>query len=94
MRPSLWTRGHGKLAAIFAIAFFNNAAFLAWQFWVQLYYQTYLGLTPILTMVRMLPMFVSGILANVVVAYLVGRVDVVLIIGQRPSLLLLNVRYR
>jgi hypothetical protein len=81
VRPGLWTRAHGKLAAVMAVAFLNWCCFLAWTFWVQLYYQQYLGLTPILTMVRLIPMSVTGVLANVVVALAVGRVNVVILIG-------------
>jgi hypothetical protein len=34
----------------------------------ELYYQTYLNLSPIHTMLRLLPMFASGIVANVLIA--------------------------
>jgi hypothetical protein len=81
VRPALWTRAKGKLAAMMAVAFLNWCCFLAWTFWVQLYYQQYLGLTPILTMVRLLPMFVAGVLVNVIVALVVGRVNVVILIS-------------
>jgi hypothetical protein len=81
LRPSLLTRARGRLAALFLIALLNNASFLAWQFWAQLYYQTYLGLNPLQTMLRLLPMFVSAVLADVFVAYVVGRVDVMPLIG-------------
>jgi hypothetical protein len=81
LRPSLLTRAGGRLAALFVIALLNNASFLAWQFWAQLYYQTYLGLNPLQTMLRLLPMFVSAVLADVFVAYVVGRVDVMPLIG-------------
>jgi hypothetical protein len=91
VRPGLWTRAKGKLAAMMAVAFLNWCCFLAWTFWVQLYYQQYLGLTPILTMVRLLPMFVAGVLVNVIVALVVGRVNVVILISTRtcPSYTLL-----
>jgi hypothetical protein len=82
MRLSLWTRAHGKLAAMMVVAFLNWCCFVSWQFWAQLYYQQYLGLTPVLTMVRMLPMFVTGVLVNVVFALVAGRVDVALLAGQ------------
>ena len=48
---------------------------------MQLYYQDYLGLNPILTMVRLLPMFVTGVMCNVV-----GHVPVVLLISTFRSL--------
>ncbi len=51
----------------------------------QLYYQSYLGLSPILTMVRLLPMFVTGVACNVVIALVVGHVNVVILIGVSSS---------
>lgn len=54
---------------------------------MQLYYQNYAGLSPVLTMVRLLPMNVTGFLCNVVVALVVGRVDLVILIGTVPTLL-------
>jgi hypothetical protein len=57
----------------------NWAAFTFWVVWVQLYYQTYLNLTPIQTMFRVLPMYFIGILANVIIALAIGRIDVYLI---------------
>ena len=52
----------------------------------QLYYPDYLGLNPILTMVRLLPMFVTGVMCNVVVALVVGHVPVVLLISTFRSI--------
>lgn len=49
---------------------------------LQLYYQNFLLLTPVLTMVRLLPMFVTGCICNLIVALVVGRVDVVFLIGE------------
>ncbi|KAF7987040.1 hypothetical protein HWV62_163 [Athelia sp. TMB] len=85
MKTSIWGRAKGKFAAAMLIAFLNWSAFLAWQFWVQiwywqLYYQDYLNLSPILTMVRLLPMFVTGILCNFAIALSIGRVSLVVII--------------
>jgi hypothetical protein len=88
MRLSLWTRANGKPAALFGVAFLAWCSFLSSQFWVQLFYQDFLALSPLLTMVRFLPMFVTGLLANVVVALVIGRIDVVLLAGApcRPRL--------
>ncbi|KAI0306084.1 hypothetical protein B0F90DRAFT_1695908 [Multifurca ochricompacta] len=47
-----------------------------------LYYQTYLNLSPIHAMLRLLPMFFVGILANMMVACIIGRIDVVYIIAM------------
>ncbi|KZP27583.1 MFS general substrate transporter [Athelia psychrophila] len=76
MRLSLWTRAHGKVAAMQLIAFFNWAAFISWSIWAQLYYQTYEGLSPLQTMVRLLPMTIMGLLLNFVIGFAVERVDV------------------
>ncbi|TBU21687.1 major facilitator superfamily domain-containing protein [Dichomitus squalens] len=67
MPVSIWRRADGKLAAIFN----------TFIFWVQLYYQDYLNLNPILTMVRLLPMLATGIICNMIVALVVGRVPLV-----------------
>ncbi|GBE78863.1 efflux transporter [Sparassis crispa] len=80
LRITLFSRGNGKLAAILAIAFLEYCGFMAFPFWLQLYYQDYIGLNPILTMVRLLPMFITGVLCNVAVALVVGFVPVVYLI--------------
>ena len=57
----------------------------------QLYYQDYLSLSPILTMVRLLPMSVTGVTCNVIIALVVGRVPLVYLVrtslspSSRPS---------
>ncbi|KAI0706606.1 efflux transporter [Earliella scabrosa] len=80
MPVSIWARAHGKLAVMLVIAFLEWCSFNSFNFWIQLYYQDYLGLNPILTMVRLLPMFVTGVLCNVLIALVVGHVDVVILI--------------
>ena len=81
MKPSMWTRAHGRFAVMQVIACVNWAAFTIWIVWVELYYQTYLNLSPIHTMLRLLPMFASGIVANVLIALTIGRVDVMYIVA-------------
>ncbi|KAI0251756.1 efflux transporter [Lactifluus subvellereus] len=80
MKLSMWTRAHGR-AVMQTIACVNWAAFTSWIVWVQLYYQTYLNLTPIRTMLRVLPAVFMGIVANVTIALIVGRIDVVYIVA-------------
>ncbi|KAF9254732.1 MFS general substrate transporter [Marasmius fiardii PR-910] len=80
MRPSLWTRSNGRVAVVMIIAFLGYASFMGWSFWILLYYQNFLGLTPILTMVRLIPMFITGIACNVLVAGVVGRVPLVVLL--------------
>jgi len=64
------------------IACVNWAAFSVWLVWVQLYYQTYLNLSPIHTLLRQLPTLVCGIIANVLIVLTIGRVDVALIVAM------------
>ncbi|KAF9231330.1 major facilitator superfamily domain-containing protein, partial [Melanogaster broomeanus] len=80
MRPSLWARAKGRMAVILAIAFLNWSGFLCWTFWVQLFYQDYLHLTPMETMVRFIPMFVMGIICNFFVAMVVSRLPLVVFV--------------
>ncbi|KZT22386.1 efflux transporter [Neolentinus lepideus HHB14362 ss-1] len=86
MRPSIWQRARGKFAAMQWVAFLNYGCFVTWQIWAQLYYQNFLGLNPILTMVRFIPMFVTGFICNMIVALLVSRVPVVLLLGLGTAL--------
>ncbi|KAG2341240.1 MFS general substrate transporter [Suillus weaverae] len=78
MKLSLWTRAKGRMAVILAIAFLNWSAFISWSFWVQLYYQNYLLLTPVETMIRFIPMFIVGCLCNFFVAMVVSRLPLVI----------------
>jgi len=72
VRLGIFTRARGKFAAIQGIIFFQFCAFMSWMLYVQLYYQTYKGLTPIKTMVRLLPMSVTGLALNFIVGIVVG----------------------
>ncbi|KZS91971.1 putative efflux transporter [Sistotremastrum niveocremeum HHB9708] len=76
MPLTIWTRGHGKFAVMQLIAFFEWSGFLSWAFWATIYYQSYREFTPMLTVVRFLPMTVTGILCNVAVALVIGRLPV------------------
>ncbi|PPQ72095.1 hypothetical protein CVT26_006873 [Gymnopilus dilepis] len=81
MRPSIWTRAKGRFAAMMIIAFATWCAFLSWIYWIQLFYQNYLGLSAIHTVVRILPLFVSGVLCNMFVGFMAARVPVVWLVG-------------
>jgi hypothetical protein len=61
MRLSLWTRANGRFAVMQMIAFLTWSSFMAYNFWVQLFYQEYLRLSPVQTMLRLLPMFITGV---------------------------------
>jgi len=80
MKLSIWSRARGRMAAILVIAFLNWSGFISWTFWAQLYYQDYLKLTPVHTMVRFIPMFVTGCLCNFFVAVLVARLSLVVFV--------------
>lgn len=80
MKLSLWARANGRVAVVLAIAFLNWAGFLSWSLWAQLYYQNYLQLTAIHTMVRFIPMFITGILCNFFVALVVSRLPLVIFV--------------
>ncbi|KIM24280.1 hypothetical protein M408DRAFT_233993 [Serendipita vermifera MAFF 305830] len=71
----IWTRDHGRFGAMQAVAFLEWACFTTLTFWAILYYQNYVRLDPIHTMIRFLPMPVTGVLINVVVALTVGAVN-------------------
>ncbi|KAJ1302260.1 hypothetical protein OPQ81_001079 [Rhizoctonia solani] len=81
MYLGLWTRAKGKFAAIQLVVFFDWACFTTWQFFVTLYYQEYLGISPVDTTVRLLPMSVSGLLCNLVIALFIGRITGTVLIG-------------
>jgi hypothetical protein len=81
MKLSMWTHARGRFAVMQIIACVNWAAFSCWLVWVQLYYQTYLNLTPIHTMARILPMSFMGVVANVIIALIIGCIDVMYVVG-------------
>jgi len=74
MKMSIWARDHGRFSAMMAIAIFEWCCFNGWIFWVTLYYQNYMGFTPMQTVVRLLPMSVSGILCNLFVGFFISRI--------------------
>lgn len=80
MKLSFWTRAKGCMSVILVVAFLNWCSFLSWMLWCQLYYQNYLQLNPVRTMLRLIPMLPSGILCNFFVGAVVHRVPLVIII--------------
>ncbi|KIY53663.1 putative efflux transporter [Fistulina hepatica ATCC 64428] len=81
MKVTLWKRSHWRYAGIMTIVLFNWSAFMGLQFWTMLYYQDYMGFTPIATAVRLLPQFVTGIILNIFVAFVVARLPVVYLLA-------------
>ncbi|TFK47881.1 MFS general substrate transporter [Heliocybe sulcata] len=86
LRLSIWKRAKGKFAVMQWIAFLNYGCFVTWQIWAQLYYQNFLGLNPVLTMVRFIPAFVTGFICNIIVPLLISRVPVVILLGSGTAL--------
>ncbi|KAF7420881.1 hypothetical protein PC9H_011399 [Pleurotus ostreatus] len=80
--PALWTRSAYRLTAVMLVALLTWASFLGWNFWTQLYYQQYEGLSPVGGMLRMFPMFVTGIICNIIVVMIVARIPVVYILAS------------
>ncbi|KAF8340762.1 efflux transporter [Cantharellus anzutake] len=69
----LFTRAHGRMAAMQALAFFVWAGFSSC-------YQNYLGLSPIHAMLRMLPMSITGVILNGIVALAVAHIEGIVLI--------------
>lgn len=93
MRLQLWTRARGKLAAVYAIAFFAwcgftvgsrlTSAFADSQsllFHSTLYFQQVQQLSALETMIRFLPTCIFGVIYNVMVGFLASRVSAQLLI--------------
>jgi hypothetical protein len=75
MALDIWTRARGQFAAMQAVAFFEWCCFTTLTLWGMLYYQNYLHLDPMSTMLRFLPMEITGFICTVLVAILVGRIS-------------------
>jgi hypothetical protein len=82
MPLDIWMRAHGQFAAMQAVAFMEWACFTTLTLWAMLYYQNYVGLNPMLTMIRFLPMPVTGIICNILVALVVGRINGAYLLGR------------
>ncbi|KAJ7278366.1 efflux transporter [Mycena rebaudengoi] len=76
LRPALFARAGWRVGAMYGVAMLQFCAFMGWAFWVQLYYQAYIGYSPLRTVVRLVPMFVSGLVCNGLVAVFIGRIPV------------------
>ncbi|KZT57349.1 MFS general substrate transporter [Calocera cornea HHB12733] len=75
MKLDLFARGNWKFSAVLLISFLVNGAFSSWQYWATLYYQNYQFLSPIMTVVRFLPMTVVGFSVNVIFAIVAAHVS-------------------
>jgi hypothetical protein len=75
MTLNIWKRGNGRFSVMQVVAFLQWAGFNAFMFWGTLYFQLYVQLSPILTMIRFLPMTIAGVICNVIIMVIVGRVS-------------------
>ncbi|KAG8794647.1 hypothetical protein FRC17_008264, partial [Serendipita sp. 399] len=75
MPLNIWTRAEGRFAAMIGVASMEWACFTTLTLWATLYYQNYAKLSPMQTMLRFLPMPVTGIICNIVVALTVGAIN-------------------
>ena len=80
----IWTRANGRVAAILAVGTCVWASFNSLVFWGTLYYQEYAHLSATQTMLRFLPMPFAGVIANFIVALLVGNVSGALLLSECP----------
>lgn len=81
MPLDIWTRDHGRFAAMQVVGFMEWACFTNLTMYAMLYYQNYVGLNPLLAMIRFLPMPVTGVICNVIVALVVGRISGAYLLG-------------
>ena len=84
MPPQIWTRAHGRVAAILTVTMCVYASFQSLYYWATLYYQDYTHLSPTQTMLRFLPMPCFGIVATFIIAQLVGNVNGALLLSESP----------
>ncbi|EMD34687.1 hypothetical protein CERSUDRAFT_116875 [Gelatoporia subvermispora B] len=71
---SMWTQPGAKTGPIIACVVFAWWAFNTLAYYAPLFYQEVLLLSPLQTSLRLIPMGVSGLLANIITGYLVGIV--------------------
>ncbi|QRW23568.1 major facilitator superfamily transporter [Rhizoctonia solani] len=90
MRLGLWTRANGKFAAIQLVVLFNWSCFTTWQFFVTwVFYCSpstrfltiLLATKSIWGCLLLLPMSVSGLLCNLVIALFIGRISGTILIA-------------
>ncbi|OWZ80201.1 efflux protein [Cryptococcus neoformans Bt85] len=74
MRLQLWTRAKGRLASVYFIGFVAWMGFTSLFYHTTLFYQQVQGTGAVGAMLRFLPTSISGILCNVLVAFLVSKV--------------------
>ncbi|KAJ7651851.1 major facilitator superfamily domain-containing protein [Mycena rosella] len=88
---ALRARARGRVGIMYVATMLEFGAFTGWTFWVQLYYQKYVGYSAVRTVVRLVPMFCCGMLCNALVTLIVGRVPVIWLIVSGLTLTSLSV---
>ncbi|WWD15846.1 hypothetical protein CI109_100270 [Kwoniella shandongensis] len=74
MRLQLFTRAKGRLSAVYFIGFVTWMAFVSLFYHATLYFQQVQNASPVTAMLQFLPTSISGIICNVIVAFLISRV--------------------
>ncbi|KAK7684960.1 hypothetical protein QCA50_011795 [Cerrena zonata] len=69
---SLWTQRGAKMGPVFILVIFGWWGFNTLAYYVPLYYQQVLLLSPIQTSVRLVPLGVAGLVTNLLTEYLVA----------------------
>ncbi|KAJ7645330.1 hypothetical protein B0H17DRAFT_409735 [Mycena rosella] len=80
--PRAFLARAGRVGLVSGAALLQFAAFMVWVFWVQLYYQVYIGCSPVRTVVRLTPMFATGLICDMFVPLVVGRVPALWLIAS------------
>ncbi|KAH8831497.1 MFS general substrate transporter [Flagelloscypha sp. PMI_526] len=86
LKMSLFRRGGGRYALMMSITFLEYTCFMSWYFWMQIFYQDFLGLSPLHSAIRLLAMPVTGMLVNVFIALVVGRIPIVWLLAVGAAL--------
>ncbi|WWC61208.1 uncharacterized protein I303_103788 [Kwoniella dejecticola CBS 10117] len=74
MRLALWTRANGKLAALYFTSFMIIMGFFPALYNATLFFQEVQQVGPVGTMLRFIPIEVSGIIASILIVLLIHRV--------------------
>ncbi|EKM56493.1 uncharacterized protein PHACADRAFT_207718 [Phanerochaete carnosa HHB-10118-sp] len=85
---SLWTQPGAKMGPVILLVFFGWWGFNTLGYFVPLFFQEVQLLSPLQTAVRLVPMGISGLVANVATGYLVGGVpgQILVVIGLSSAM--------
>nr|XP_019013447.1 uncharacterized protein I206_01514 [Kwoniella pini CBS 10737]OCF52228.1 hypothetical protein I206_01514 [Kwoniella pini CBS 10737] len=74
MRLGLWTRAKGKLAALYFTTFIASMGFIVTLYNATLFFQEIQNVGSVGTMLRFLPIEISGIIASILITLLIHRI--------------------